>query len=98
MKRLLSLAFLILTAAGAFAAETQRYLVATRTAPRKGGLRLATNAAEIARHRVRTFKNINAFAADLTLEEVAELRASGEVLTIEPDVERHLLGFEAPWS
>ncbi len=96
MKRLLALAFLALTATGALAAETQRYLISTKNAPRKGGLRLTTNAVDIASHRVRTFRNINAFAADLTLEEVAELQKSGEVEIIEPVVERHIFGFDDP--
>ena len=96
MKRLLALAFLVLTTVTAFAAETQRYLISTHKPPRKAGLRLTTSSAEIATHRVRIFKNINAFAADLTLEEVAALKASGEVDVIEPDVERHIFGFDDP--
>src|SRR5688500_13727677 len=96
MKRLLVLSFLLLAATSAFAAETQRYLISTRSAPRKGRLQLTTNSVEIAKHRVRTFRNINAFAADLTAEEVAALKASGEVDIIEPVAERHIFGFQEP--
>ena len=92
MKRLAVLLSLALTTT-AFAAETQRYLISTRTAPRKDRLRVLSTAADLQKHRVRTFKNVNAFAADLTPAEVAELKASGDVLVIEPVVERHLLGF-----
>ncbi len=93
MKRLAVLLSLALTTT-AFAAETQRYLISTRTAPRKDRLRVLGTAADLAKHRVRTFKNINAFAADLTAAEVAELKASGDVLVVEPVVERNLLGFD----
>lgn len=95
MKRLLVVSFLLLTAGGALAEERQRYLVSTRNAPRKK-LTLTSNAVEIAKHRVRTFTNINAFAADLTLEEVAALKASGDVEIIEPIIERHIFGFDSP--
>lgn len=96
MKRVLVLLALAVVATTGFAAETQRYLISTRTAPQRdriGGLSVVT---DVAKRRVRTFKNINAFAADLTAAEVAELKASGQALIIEPVVERHLLGFAAP--
>jgi subtilisin family serine protease len=89
-KTLLLLALTLSTTLGA--AETTRYLVATKKAPRVSGLRMVTSASEAAKRDVRTFRNINAFAADLTLEEVAELRRSGAVDVIEPNYERHALG------
>ena len=93
MKRLAVLLSLALTTT-AFAAETQRYMVSTRNAPRPDRLRVLGTAAELQKHRVRTFKNINAFAADLTAAEVAELKKSADVLVVEPVVERNLLGFD----
>ena len=98
MKRLLVLSFLILAATSSIAAETQRYLISTRNAPRKSRLRLMSTSHELAKHRVRTFRNINAFAADLTLEEVAELKKSGEVEIIEAVPERHIFGYSEPAS
>lgn len=96
MKRVLVLLVLAVAATTGFAAETQRYLISTPNAPRRdriGGLSIVT---DLAKRRVRTFTNINAYAADLTVAEVAELKASGEAVIIEPVVERHLLGFAAP--
>ena len=90
IKRALVVLTLALLTTSVFAAETQRYLVSMRTAPRKGTFKVLSNSAEAARHRVRTFANVNAFAADLTAEEVAALKASGDVEIIAPVVERHL--------
>jgi serine protease len=77
-------------------AETQRYLIATKKSPARSGLRVVSNSADAARHRVRTFANINAFAADLTEEEAAALRASGEVEIVEPSVKRYALEMPRP--
>ena len=90
MKRTLVLLLLALTTTSLFAEETMRYLVSTRVSPREGRFKVTSNAATIARQNVRTFANINAFAANLTAEEVAELKRSGDVLTIAPVVERHI--------
>jgi subtilisin family serine protease len=93
MKRLIVLASLILAATSSIAAETQRYLISTKSATRTTALRrLAANAADASKHRVRAFRNFNAFAADLTAEEVAELRKSGDVESIELVPERHIFG------
>ncbi|HYR28381.1 MAG TPA: S8 family serine peptidase [Thermoanaerobaculia bacterium] len=97
MKNLNRLAVFFLLALGAttaFAAETQRYLVSTRTAPRRDRLSVMSTSADMAKRRVRTFKNINAFAADLTAAEVAELKASSDVVLVEPVIERHAFGIE----
>ena len=95
MNRVVILAFLALGAFSAFAEETQRYLVSTRTPLREGRLRVMSDSAEMTRRRVREFHNLNAFAADLTADEVAELKASSNVLIVEPVIERELLGFDA---
>ncbi|HYH08559.1 MAG TPA: S8 family serine peptidase [Thermoanaerobaculia bacterium] len=72
------------------AAETQRYLVSTRGGTKATArTRVASNAALAAERQVRTFRNVNAFAANLTAEEVAELRQSGDVI-VEPVIERSL--------
>ncbi|HET8798586.1 MAG TPA: S8 family serine peptidase [Thermoanaerobaculia bacterium] len=83
---------LALLLAPALVAETQRYMVATKSAPQRSGLRVVSNAADASAHRVRTFTNVRAFAADLTEEEAAALRASGEVESVEPVVVRYALG------
>src|SRR5437868_11755775 len=59
-----------------------RYLVATRGVSTKV-LR------ETAWHEIRAFESVNAFAANLTAAEVAELTRSGQVRFITPVVERH---------
>lgn len=73
-------------------AETrQRYTVVTdRDAPREHGVgRLTTDSGERIARRVRTFRNLPGFAADLTAEEAAQLRASAGVLSVDPVVERY---------
>src|SRR5438477_2599958 len=61
-----------------------RYLVATRGVSTKV-LR------ETESHEIRAFESVNAFAANLTAAEVAELTRSGQVRFITPVVERHAL-------
>lgn len=90
----------ILTLTLAFAAlplvaETrQRYTITTTAAaPHSRAMRMVTNAGENATEgsrplRLRTFANINGFAADLTVAEVAELRAGKGVISVDPVVER----------
>ncbi|HYI11341.1 MAG TPA: S8 family serine peptidase [Thermoanaerobaculia bacterium] len=68
------------------AADTQRYLIASRDGSPVHRLRTSTNAAGGVLKHVRTFGTINAFAADLTAEEAADLR-SGDVI-VEPVLER----------
>jgi len=68
-----------------FAGEGQRYLIATRGRPDPQRVRIVANADS---HRVRTFRNVNAFAATLTASEVAELRRSSHVELVTPVVER----------
>jgi subtilisin family serine protease len=72
------------------AEETQRYLVSTRGGSGAKRLRVAANAELASKHRVRAFRNIDAFAADLTAAEVAELQQRGDVI-LQPVVERFAL-------
>ncbi|HEX2062075.1 MAG TPA: S8 family serine peptidase [Thermoanaerobaculia bacterium] len=87
IRRLVVLLGLVL-ALPLFAAETQRYLVSTRGGASAPRARVASDAALAIERKVRTFRNVNAFAADLTAEEVAELRGSGNI--VEPVIERTL--------
>ena len=60
-------------------------------APRTQALRRLTASSEekIAR-RIRSFRNIPAYAADLTPSEAEALRKSGDVVSVDPVVERHI--------
>jgi len=69
-----------------------RYLIATRNAPREAPLRVLRDSSEADTHRVRTFRSINAFAATLTESEAAALRQSSEVLSVTKVVPRHISG------
>ena len=80
---------LALVATPSFAAD--RYLVATRKASRNVDLRMMREAGEFRTHAVRAFDAVDAFAADLTSDEVAALRRSPEVRFVTLAVERHLL-------
>ena len=93
MKRLLTLLF-SLAATSAFAAKEvpTRYIVQTRQPVKSTRLRMVTNAETAQRLQVRTFQNLNAFGATLTAAEVNELRQSGDVVSVQPVVERHALG------
>src|SRR5687768_14022086 len=95
MKRSVLLLGLVLGSGSALwgqgSAEKQPYLVATRRPVRE--LRAVLDRAPSA-ERFDSFESVNGFAAELTAAEVAELRDSPEVLFIEPDLERHAIGFE----
>lgn len=86
MKRILLLLSLSLAAATtAFAADVaDRYVITTRQPAQAMRLRIMVNSDAVRRHDVRAFTNFNAFAATLTAEEVAELRKSGDVISVEP--------------
>jgi serine protease len=77
------------------ATEKQAYLVATRRPVRN--LEAVLDRVP-STDRFESFESVNGFAAQLTAAEVAELRMSPEVLFIEPDHERHAIGFEAVQS
>jgi len=77
-------------------AETrQRYTITTAAAaPHARAMRMVSNA-EDKPLRMRTFTNINGFAADLTEEEVVELRNTAGVQSVDPVVERWASGLSA---
>ncbi|HEV7923304.1 MAG TPA: S8 family serine peptidase [Thermoanaerobaculia bacterium] len=90
MKPIIAFVLTVAAAATAWAAPTRRYIVLTRHTPRLSEQRLFRDVDASAERAVRPFRNAQAFAADLTAEQVAELRASGEVRSITPVVERSL--------
>ena len=59
-----------------------RYLISTRRAPQETSLRML--------REVRTFRELNAFAATLTDAEAAALRQSSDVLSVTKVVPRHI--------
>ena len=87
MRPLTVLLAIALSTASVGAAD--RYLVATRHAPRATQLRMLQESADSRSHSIRAFESADAFAADLTASEVAELKRSSEVRFITPVVERH---------
>jgi serine protease len=73
-------------------AETrQRYTIVTNPeAPRAASLRrLTSNAEEKIARRIRSFRNVSGFAADLTPAEAEELRRTSGVVSVDPVVERY---------
>jgi serine protease len=99
MKRIaLGALFLFLTTAS-FAADAERYFVATRRPVRN----LAANAVtrdlgDTARRRIDTFRLVNGFTASLTAAEAASLRNSPGVRYVEPVVPRSLHAIGGPIS
>jgi subtilisin family serine protease len=91
MNRLLAFLLAVALALPAIAAPAKRYLVATKRPVRQTPLLLVRDAEAGAAHHVRRFEAVAAFAADLTDDEVAELRQSSEVRSVDEVVERHLL-------
>ena len=88
MKRIALGALFVLLAVSALGGETQRYLVGTKRAARIGSL--SKELSDPAGRRVRAFRIIDAFAADLTPEEASALRRSPDVRWVEPVVERRI--------
>jgi len=93
MKRIFPAVVLLLLTTAAFAADTQRYLVATKRPVLNAHVRQLMGD-EFERRAVVPFRAVNGFAADLTDAEVASLQASSEVRWIEPVRERHALAQE----
>ncbi|HEX7833384.1 MAG TPA: S8 family serine peptidase [Thermoanaerobaculia bacterium] len=91
MKRTTLAVFSLLLTTAAFGADTRRYLVATTTPMRSGGLAVAVNRApaDVQPRNVVRFDSVDGFAADLTEAEVEALRQSDGVRLVEPVVERH---------
>lgn len=83
----------LLIAASASAAETQRYIVATTQPASQVTLNLRTIFGGFIgpdQHDMRAFTLINGFAANLTADEASTLRRSADVRYVEPVVERVL--------
>ena len=79
------------------AGSRQRYTIATDGPPRAAALRIATNAEKgDGAQRIRTFRNLNGFAADLTPEEAEALRATPGVRAVAPVVERYVSSIDDP--
>lgn len=66
------------------AAETSRYIVATTEGAHRSLKALTADIAELPEREVREFKFVNAFAADLTADEAAELRHAKGVRYVQP--------------
>lgn len=88
MNRKISLLLAFLLTFPLLAETRQRYTIKTRDTDRPSRLSIVSNAAERATHRVRAFSSVSGFAADLTEAEAAALRVSGDVVSVEPVVER----------
>lgn len=93
--RLFVLGLALLGSLALAAEETQRYIVMTRKGASTSRMRTAANAIAGPQHRLRVMPNVNAFAADLTAEQVAELRSSSELM-VEPVVKRYALDAGMP--
>ncbi|MDQ3280072.1 MAG: S8 family serine peptidase [Acidobacteriota bacterium] len=107
MKRIVLAAVALFLATTAFAADTHRYLVATKRPIANGGLRAVRDSVDsnVEFRSVDTFQTFDGFAATLTEEEVRQLRASREVRFVEPvvpryalDVERNFAGQTVPYG
>jgi serine protease len=97
MRRTVVSVLLLLFTATAFAAETKRYFVGTRSPMSDETViqRLYRDADAGAQPRgVMSFRHINAFAADLTDAEVSALKKSANVTYVEPVLE--MRAFVAP--
>jgi serine protease len=93
MNRILILLAALGLALPALAQSRQRYTIVTDGAPAVAARRIASNADGA--HRVRTYSNLNGFAADLTEEEVAELRKTAGVTAVQPVVPRYATSLES---
>src|SRR5205085_46731 len=72
-------------------AGTSRYVVLLRGPMPHGHARVLNESAE---HQIREFQTLDAFAANLNEKEIEDLRASGNVLSIETLKERHVNAVE----
>jgi serine protease len=80
------------TAFGAAAETTSRYIVSTSRPLRSiSRLPMLRDAAEAQQREVRRFENLDSFAVDLTETEARALKSQPDVRYVEPVVERHLL-------
>lgn len=90
MKRTFPIILGLCLTTAAFAADTQRYLVATRHRPQSVEVRQLLSA-DLGSRAIEPFETFTGFAADLTEAELTSLRKSSEVRWIEPVLERHAL-------
>ena len=67
----------------------QRYSITTKGSPRAVLQRVGTNVAGEPAMRVRTFANLDGFAAELTAAEAAALRETAGVKSVDPVVPRY---------
>jgi serine protease len=93
MKRFPLLLCLLLSSGSLFAADHARYIVGLRHAPQRLGLasRIASEPREREERAVRDLSSIDAYAADLTEAEAAQLRISPDVRYVNPVVSRYML-------
>jgi subtilisin family serine protease len=93
MKRFPLLLCLLLSSGSLFAADHARYIVGLRHAPQRLGLatRIASDAREREERSVRDLSSMEAYAANLTETEAAELRASSDVRYVNPVISRYML-------
>jgi serine protease len=93
MRRLLLLLTTVLTLPALSAAETGRYLVATRGPARAAKIAISKVAVDLDAEaaETRVFENVPAFAATLTDDQAEALRHSPQVSYVERVLERHIL-------
>src|SRR5436190_18718004 len=94
MKRTAAALLAVLLSTPLFASETQRYLVGTTRAFRFESKHIARTLPSLEALNVQAFRTFKGFAANLTPEEAAELRADANVRYVEPVVERHALSLD----
>ncbi|HEY0370423.1 MAG TPA: S8 family serine peptidase [Thermoanaerobaculia bacterium] len=91
MKRIALWALVLFLATASFAADTERYFVATRHPVRAIGASAVTRElGDTSARRISTFSIVNGFSASLTASEAAKLRQSPDVRYVEPVVSRQL--------
>ena len=96
MTRKLILVVFALAISTSLFAETNRYMVVMHRTASSNSPRLVANSVDAAEHRVRRFENAGSMAMDLTDAEVAELRRSGDVASVEPVIDIYAQSDDAP--
>jgi subtilisin family serine protease len=80
--------------ATSLSAETHRYLIGTRNAPREASRAIARD--DSTTRGERELSELKVLAVDLTDDEAAALKRSGNFRYVEPAMERHLLDLDRP--
>jgi serine protease len=96
MKKSLALLITLCVAAPLLAQSKTRYLISMRTPAGKSALRIVSDAAGAGGHDVRTFTNLDFFAADLTEAEAAAMQKSSDVRYLSPVVGRSVEVIDMP--